>query len=957
MPSLSEIAVRGAREHNLKNVSVDIPRHRFVVITGLSGSGKSSLAFDTIYAEGQRRYLESLSAYVRQFLEQMRKPELDSIDGLSPAISIEQKQISRNPRSTVGTVTEVYDFLRLLFSRIGTPKSASSGDVLEPQSVGAMVDRILKEEEEGTRFAVLAPIVRGKKGEYQKEIAKLRADGFVRAHIDGEDVNLAAPIKLQRMKQHDISVYVDRLVVKDGIQGRLADAFQLATKMADGVAELKFYESGRKNQFVSTRFASASDGTAFPDLQPRSFSFNSPHGACPSCSGLGHHAELDPTKVIPNPDLSILEGAVAPWATKTRNWILAVFEPLADKYRFRLQTPFGELDSKIQDLILNGSGKDKLTFRAPGSRRAFKQTFEGIMPLLQEKLDEAAERDREALSEFLTRRPCSQCQGARLRPESLQVYIGGKNIAEVCDLAVPKTLEFLQQVKLTKSQKLIAEPVLKEIFARLEFLSDVGLSYLSLNRTANTLSGGEAQRIRLATQIGSNLVGVLYVLDEPSIGLHQRDNDRLIDTLKTLRDAGNSVIVVEHDEDTIKKADYVVDLGPYAGKHGGGIVFSGSPGMLEKCSESLTGRYLAGKEAVPVPSNRREGREGITLKGANLNNLRGIDSHFPLGVLTCVTGVSGSGKSSLVIDTLLPCLKSALRKEILPPIIKSIDGLERINKVIHVDQSPIGRSPRSNPATYTGLFTEIRTLFAGLPESKARGYTPSRFSFNVPGGRCEACSGDGTLRISMNFLPDVFVECEVCQGRRYNRETLEVRYRGKNISDVLSFSIEEASQFFERIPAIRIRLQTLMGVGMGYVTLGQSATTLSGGEAQRIKLSRELNRRATGKTLYILDEPTTGLHFADVKKLLEILQDLVDQGNTVIIIEHNLDVIKQADHVIDLGPEGGEGGGEILVEGTPEKVATHKSSYTGKYLKEILGLSKNKPRHRTPSQELPSDQP
>jgi len=933
-----EIIIKGAKEHNLKNVSLTIPRDKFVVITGLSGSGKSSLAFDTIYAEGQRRYLESLSAYARQFLEQMKKPDVDSIDGLSPSISIEQKNISRNPRSTVGTVTEIYDYLRLLYARVGIPHCPTCGKPIQSQTIQQIVDQIMGYPE-GTKFSVLAPLVRGKKGEYNKELLELRSQGFVRAKIDGNDVNLSQPIKLQKSLKHDISIYIDRLILKLGIEPRLADALEIATKISSGLAEIEV--SGvAENRYFSTRFACADCGTSFPELEPRSFSFNSPHGSCPACSGLGTENRFDPKLIVPDPTLSIAQGAIHPVFSEVLNWKENVFEGLATAYKFSVDTPYQKLPARVQLVLLYGSGKEEIEFKQASKKsvHSFTQKYSGVIPALQEKLD-ASEDAAEELSEYITHDACSTCNGTRLKKEMLSVLVGGKHIADFCSLNVSAAAQFLRELKLSKHHTLVATPILKEIESRLSFLANVGLNYLTLSRSAATLSGGEAQRIRLATQIGSNLVGVLYILDEPSIGLHQRDNEKLIHTLEQLRDNGNSVLVVEHDEDTILRADYVIDIGPGAGEHGGEIVFEGTPDALKKNTKSLTGRYLSHRTVVPVPETRRPANSDRTLEiiGATAHNLRNIDVKIPLGTFVCITGVSGSGKSSLIIDTLLPGLEQKLlghKNRVIAA--KGMKGLEHLDKVVHVNQSPIGRTPRSNPATYTGLFGDIRTLFAELPESKVRGYTASRFSFNVAGGRCEACSGDGNIKISMHFLPDVFVACEVCNGRRYNRETLEVLYRGKSIADVLAMTVEQAHEFFERVPSLRSKFQTLLDVGLSYVQVGQSAVTLSGGEAQRIKLAKELNRRATGRTIYVLDEPTTGLHFEDVRKLLQILQTLVAQGNTVVVIEHNLDVIKQADHIIDLGPEGGEGGGEIVFAGTPEEICRWENSYTGKYLNNLL---------------------
>lgn len=935
-----EITIKGAREHNLKNVSLHIPRNQLVVITGLSGSGKSSLAFDTIYAEGQRRYLESLSAYARQFLEQMNKPDIDSIEGLSPSISIEQKNTSRNPRSTVGTVTEIYDFLRLLYARLGEAHCYLCKKRVTSQTLSQISDQLLAMEK-GTRFSILAPIVRGKKGEYQKELQELRAQGFTRVRVDGEEISLAAPIKLKKSFKHDISVYVDRLVLKPGVETRLLEALESATKLAGGLAEVEFVEP-HSIRLYSTHFACTDCGVSFPELEPRSFSFNSSHGWCDACEGLGTESKFDPDLIIPNPKLSLSDGAVAPWAGKSKAWLSQVWEPLSEKYRFSLDVPFEKLPEKIKKLVLFGSGTEEVEFSSGKgkARSSFRQRFEGVIPILEEKLEDGVEEEAGAvLSDFLTFLPCPECLGARLRKESLSVTLNQKNISEFCTATVVEAKKNIAELKWGPSQAPVAEPVLKEIVSRLDFLENVGLTYLTLDRSGSTLSGGEFQRIRLATQIGSHLVGVLYVLDEPSIGLHQRDNQRLIKTLERLRDQGNSVLVVEHDEETIQHADYVIDIGPGAGIHGGEVVYSGSAKNLLKSKSSLTAKYLNKEIEIGVPKNRRPTKKDsvISLKNVTAHNLKGVTASFPLGAFICVSGVSGSGKSTLIIDTLLPALQRHFSGKSLSNLsLGEIMGLEQVDKAIYVDQSPIGRTPRSNPATYTGVFTEIRQLFAGLPEAKVRGYSLGRFSFNVEGGRCDACSGDGTLKISMHFLPDVFVPCEICQGRRYNRETLEVLYRGKSIADVLEMSIEEAASFFDKIPSLKTKFQTLLDVGLGYIKVGQSSVTLSGGEAQRIKLARELTKRATGRTVYILDEPTTGLHFHDVKKLVEILHRLVDQGNTVVVIEHNLDVIKQADHLIDLGPEGGLDGGRILYQGVPEGLTQIKESYTAKFLAPLL---------------------
>ncbi|MFM8268592.1 MAG: excinuclease ABC subunit UvrA [Pseudomonadota bacterium] len=927
-----EIKIKGAREHNLKDISLHIPRNQLVVITGLSGSGKSSLAFDTVYAEGQRRYLESLSAYARQFLEQMNKPDVDSIEGLSPSISIEQKNTSRNPRSTVGTVTEIYDFLRLLYARLGSAHCYSCKKPVTSQTLSQISDQLLALEK-GTRFSILAPIVRGKKGEYQKELQELRTQGFTRVRVDGEEMSLAAPIKLKKSFKHDISVYVDRLILKPGVETRLMEGLENATKLAGGLAEVEFMEPASIRLF-STHFACTDCGISFPELEPRSFSFNSSHGWCETCEGLGTESKFDPDLIVPNPKLSLKEGAIAPWAGKSKAWLSQVWDPLCEKYKFSVETSFEKLPEKTKKIILFGSGSDELEFSK------FRQRFEGVIPVLESKLEEGVEEEAGALlSDFLTYLPCPDCQGARLRKESLSVTLNQQNISQFCTATVVEAKRNISALKWGPSQAPIAEPILKEIQARLDFLQNVGLTYLTLDRSASTLSGGEFQRIRLATQIGSHLVGVLYVLDEPSIGLHQRDNQRLIKTLERLRDQGNTVLVVEHDEETIQHADYVIDIGPGAGVHGGEVVFSGPSKSLLKSKTSLTAKYLNREVEISVPEKRRPAKKeaAISLKNATAHNLKGETAIFPLGTFICVSGVSGSGKSTLIIDTLLPALQRHFSGKPLGGLsIDGISGLENVDKAIYVDQSPIGRTPRSNPATYTGVFTEIRQLFANLAEAKVRGYTLGRFSFNVEGGRCDSCSGDGTLKISMHFLPDVFVPCEICQGRRYNRETLEILYRGKSIADVLEMSIEEAASFFDKIPALKTKFQTLLDVGLGYIKVGQSSVTLSGGEAQRIKLARELTKRATGRTVYILDEPTTGLHFHDVKKLVEILHRLVDQGNTVVVIEHNLDVIKQADYLIDLGPEGGADGGRILYQGTPENLIKVSESHTGKFLAPLL---------------------
>jgi excinuclease ABC subunit A len=941
-----KIIIKQACEHNLQCIDVDIPRDRLVVITGVSGSGKSTLAFDTIYAEGQRRYVESLSAYARQFLELMDKPDVESIEGLSPAIAIEQKTTSKNPRSTVGTVTEIYDYLRLLFARAGQVHCPECGRTITTQTVEQMVDRILTLPA-GTRLLVLAPLVRGRKGEYRKELRQLQADGFARVRIDGSLYELPETPELDKQKKHTIEVVVDRLIIKDGIATRLAESLETALRLAEGLVQIESAETRSaaalsEPMLFSTRYACIDCGLSLPEIAPRTFSFNSPHGACPECTGLGTRLYFDPELVVPNPLLTLRGGALAPWSTRTGFYYLPILEALGEHYGFDLDTPYAELDSCHREILLHGSGEEQIRFYYDqgGQRVYYRRPFEGVIPNLERRLKETeSEQQRERLEEFLNDRPCPVCQGARLKPAALAVSIGGKNICEVCALSVTAAQAFFANLQLPPREAEIARRVLKEVRERLAFLAGVGLDYLTLDRTAGTLSGGEGQRIRLATQIGSSLVGVLYILDEPSIGLHQRDNRRLLDTLKRLRDLGNTVLVVEHDEETILEADHVIDMGPGAGVHGGKVVAEGPPAAIMAAPDSLTGDYLAGRRKIPLPVARRQPKGVLTVRGAAANNLRGIDVDFPLGVMTCVTGVSGSGKSTLVNDTLYRALAQYLHHaKQRPGPLTDIIGLDRLDKVIDIDQSPIGRTPRSNPATYTGVFTDIRDLFAQLPEAKLRGYGPGRFSFNVKGGRCEACQGDGLLRIEMHFLPDVYVQCEICKGARYSRETLEVRYKGKNIAEVLAMTASQAVEFLGNVPVIRRKLETLCAVGLGYITLGQSATTLSGGEAQRVKLARELGKRATGRTIYILDEPTTGLHFDDIRKLLEVLQRLVDAGNTVLIIEHNLDVIKSADYLIDLGPEGGSGGGLVVASGTPEEVADCPASHTGRYLKSCLGL-------------------
>jgi excinuclease ABC subunit A len=935
-----QIIIKGACEHNLKCIDVTIPRDQLVVITGLSGSGKSTLAFDTIYAEGQRRYVESLSAYARQFLEQMEKPDVESIEGLSPAISIEQKTTSKNPRSTVGTVTEIYDYLRLLFARIGQPHCHSCGKPITAQTVSQMVDRIMALPE-GTKLLLLAPMIRGRKGEYKKELLQLRKEGFTRVVIDGVQRELAEEIELDKKKKHDIDIVVDRLVVKDGVVRRMADSLETALHHAEGIVKVEV--AGQKQPIIfSEKLACIECGISYPEIAPRMFSFNNPYGACPDCTGLGTRMYFDAEMVVPNRDLSLREGAIAPWEKRLASpFHQMTLDCLAQFYGFDLSTPFRELDQRIQDMLFIGSGDELVSFwwdDNRGKRHSYQKPFEGVLTNLERRYRETeSEAIREELTPYMSVMPCPTCNGARLKPEALHIMVGGLNIQQVTALPIRDGQVFFDQLSLSDKDQEIARRILKEIRERLGFLVNVGLDYLSLDRTSGTLSGGEGQRIRLATQIGSSLVGVLYILDEPSIGLHQRDNDRLLTTLRHLRDIGNTVLVVEHDEDTILAADYVLDMGPGAGVHGGEVVAQGTPQEIMANPDSLTGRYLSGELSIPVPGKRRKAERSITIKGACENNLKDVDVEIPLGVMTCVTGVSGSGKSTLVIDTLHKVLSQRLyRSREKAGAYTDILGLDHLDKVINIDQSPIGRTPRSNPATYTGVFGDIRDLFANLPESKVRGYKPGRYSFNVKGGRCEACSGDGILKIEMHFLPDVYVQCDVCKGARYNRETLEVLYKGKSIADVLNLTVEQAVEFLGAIPRIKNKLKTLEEVGLGYITLGQSATTLSGGEAQRVKLSKELSKRATGRTIYILDEPTTGLHFADIAKLLDVLHRLVDAGNTIVIIEHNLDVIKTADWIVDLGPEGGDRGGELVACGTPEQVAKVTRSWTGKFLRKML---------------------
>jgi excinuclease ABC subunit A len=950
---MDKLIIKGAREHNLKNIDLELPRDKLIVVSGLSGSGKSSLAFDTIFAEGQRRYVESLSAYARQFLGRMDKPDLDYIEGLSPAISIEQKTTHRNPRSIVGTVTEIYDYYRLLYARIGVPHCPQCGREIREQPVDSIIDTIL-EKGTGDRVQLLAPVIRGKKGEHQKIIEDAKKAGFARARIDGVPVSLDEDIKLDKQKKHTIEIIVDRLVIGPDIRSRLAESVETALQTADGimlvvVQRTNVQEAGGKGvseYFFSQKNACPECGISIPELQPRLFSFNNPFGACPSCSGLGAKLEFDPDLVIPNPTLSFNEGGCVPYNPDSA-WHRSRFESLAKHFKFSLDTPFKDLPKKALNAILYGSGesidvhyenKDKTGYFDYNTR------FPGVLEDLKRRyLETQSQGIKEWLEKFMSQKPCEDCGGKRLKPEALAVTVGGAggralNIWELTSLSVTDSLKFFETVKFTKTEKKIASQILKEINARLGFMKNVGLDYLTLERKSATLSGGEAQRIRLATQIGSSLVGVLYILDEPSIGLHQRDNQRLIDTLLYLRNLGNTLIVVEHDEQTLRTADHIVDLGPGAGVHGGKVVAQGSPSEVMKVRESLTGRYLAGTLTMDIPGERRKGNGHILrLTGVSEHNLKNITVEIPLGIFTCITGVSGSGKSTLLSDVLYPALANRIyRSSHSEGAYKSLEGAEFIDKVIDIDQSPIGRTPRSNPATYVGVFSGIRDLFAGLPEAKMRGYKPGRFSFNVRGGRCENCQGDGTIRIEMNFLPDVYITCDVCHGKRFNKETLEIRYKGKNIADVLDMTIEEAAAFFSYIPHVARKMETLLSVGLGYVKLGQSALTLSGGEAQRVKLSLELSKRSTGKTLYILDEPTTGLHFADVKQLMEVIRRLADQGNTVIMIEHNLDVLLQADHLIDLGPEGGDKGGEVIVTGAPEEVAACSRSYTGTYIKAAL---------------------
>jgi len=962
VPPSNAIVVSGAREHNLKNVSLELPRDALVVITGLSGSGKSSLAFDTIYAEGQRRYVESLSAYARQFLGQMDKPDVDSIEGLSPAISIDQKTTSRNPRSTVGTVTEIYDYLRLLWSRVGHPHCANCGAPIAGQSTEQIIDQVM-ELEEGTRFMVLSPVVRGRKGEYGKLFDELRTDGFARAKVNGELRQLDEDIELDKKFKHDISVVVDRLVMRPDLRKRLADSIETAVGLADGIVEVEIVPREGDKQAAqvltfSEKFACLKCGTSMPELEPRIFSFNSPHGACERCTGLGSQMEIDPELVVPDPTLSIGEGALAPWASSASQYYGQITLALAEQYDVDLDTPWQDLPTEHRALFLDGTGGERVvvTYKNRyGRTRSYSTRFEGIVPNLERRFRETdSDTMRERIEEFMAVVPCPACKASRLRPESRAVLVGGMAIHEFTALSVRQARRWLDEVVLTETERHIARLVFREIEERLRFLEDVGIGYLSLNRAAATLSGGEAQRIRLATQIGSALVGVLYVLDEPSIGLHQRDNSKLIGTLERLRDLGNTVLVVEHDEQTMRAADHLVDMGPGAGEHGGRVVAEGTATHVEQVAESLTGQFLRGTRVVEVPAKRRKPSGRLEIRGARQNNLRSVDVKVPLGVMTCVTGVSGSGKSTLVNEVLFKAVANRLhRARQRPGAHTAVLGLDQLDKIIQVDQSPIGRTPRSNPATYTGLFDVIRDIFSKTQEARARGYKPGRFSFNVKGGRCEVCKGDGQIKIEMHFLPDVYVPCEQCHGKRYNRETLDIRFKGRTIADVLDMPVEEAVEFFKHIPKIHRRLVTLNDVGLGYIRLGQPATTLSGGEAQRVKLATELSKVATGRTLYILDEPTTGLHFADVQRLLDVLHRLVDAGNSIVVIEHNLDVIKTADSVIDMGPEGGEEGGTVVAQGTPEDVAGTPGSYTGEFLAELVTPSAPKAR-RTSAPRKPA---
>lgn len=950
---LKTISVKGAREHNLKNISVDLPRDQFVVITGLSGSGKSSLAFDTIYSEGQRRYVESLSAYARQFLEMMQKPDVDLIEGLSPAISIEQKTTSRNPRSTVGTVTEIYDYMRLLWARVGIPYSPATGLPIRSQSVSQMVDALMAMDE-GTRLYLMAPVVRGRKGEYRKELASYHASGFQRVKIDGQIYDMDGLPDLDKKKKHDISLVVDRIVIRhddDDLPSRLADSTETALKLADGLMIAEHADDATEHVY-SARFSCPVSGFSIDEIEPRLFSFNNPYGACPDCDGLGKTSHFDSQLVVPNVTKSLSDGAIAPWASGTAKYYQQTLMSLARHYGFSMVTPFDQLEDTHRDAILYGSGGETVLMEYDDGLRSYraKKPFEGVIPNLQRRMRETdSSWIREELGKYQADHPCDSCNGKRLKPEALAVKVASKDIAEISTLSIGDALEWFSSASdnMSQQENVIASRILKEIVERLTFLTNVGLSYLSLGRSSGTLSGGESQRIRLASQIGSGLTGVLYVLDEPSIGLHQRDNDRLISTLKRLRDLGNTVLVVEHDEEAILAADHVIDMGPGAGIHGGEVIAEGEPEDIVANPKSLTGQYLSGIEEIAIPDKRRKIQKTkiIKVKGASGNNLKNVSADFPLGVLTCVTGVSGGGKSTLVLETLWKTMARRLHnaREVPAPLEK-IEGLHQVDKVVDIDQSPIGRTPRSNPATYTGAFTPIREWFAGLPESRTRGYNPGRFSFNVKGGRCESCQGDGLIKIEMHFLPDVYVTCESCKGKRYNRETLEIMWRNKSIADILDMTIDDGVSFFKAVPSVRDKLVTMQRVGLGYIKIGQQATTLSGGEAQRIKLSKELSRRATGRTVYILDEPTTGLHFEDIRRLMEVLQELVEAGNTVIVIEHNLDVVKTADWIIDIGPEGGDGGGQIVATGTPEDLIKNKASITGAYLKTLMDRQADRKR-------------
>ncbi|HAR7383285.1 TPA: excinuclease ABC subunit UvrA [Staphylococcus aureus] len=937
------IVVKGARAHNLKNIDIELPKNKLIVMTGLSGSGKSSLAFDTIYAEGQRRYVESLSAYARQFLGQMDKPDVDTIEGLSPAISIDQKTTSKNPRSTVATVTEIYDYIRLLYARVGKPYCPNHHIEIESQTVQQMVDRIM-ELETRTKIQLLAPVISHRKGSHEKLIEDIGKKGYVRLRIDGEIVDVNEVPELDKNKNHTIEVVVDRLVVKEGIETRLADSIETALELSEGQLTVDVID-GEDLKF-SESHACPICGFSIGELEPRMFSFNSPFGACPTCDGLGQKLTVDVDLVVPDKDKTLNEGAIEPWIPTSSDFYPTLLKRVCEVYKINMDKPFKKLTERQRDILLYGSGDKEIEFtftQRQGGTRKRTMVFEGVVPNISRRFHESpSEYTREMMSKYMTELPCETCHGQRLSREALSVYVGGLNIGEVVEYSISQALNYYKNINLSEQDQAIANQILKEIISRLTFLNNVGLEYLTLNRASGTLSGGEAQRIRLATQIGSRLTGVLYVLDEPSIGLHQRDNDRLINTLKEMRDLGNTLIVVEHDDDTMRAADYLVDIGPGAGEHGGQIVSSGTPQKVMKDKKSLTGQYLSGKKRIEVPEYRRPASDRkISIRGARSNNLKGVDVDIPLSIMTVVTGVSGSGKSSLVNEVLYKSLAQKINKsKVKPGLYDKIEGIDQLDKIIDIDQSPIGRTPRSNPATYTGVFDDIRDVFAQTNEAKIRGYQKGRFSFNVKGGRCEACKGDGIIKIEMHFLPDVYVPCEVCDGKRYNRETLEVTYKGKNIADILEMTVEEATQFFENIPKIKRKLQTLVDVGLGYVTLGQQATTLSGGEAQRVKLASELHKRSTGKSIYILDEPTTGLHVDDISRLLKVLNRLVENGDTVVIIEHNLDVIKTADYIIDLGPEGGSGGGTIVATGTPEDIAQTKSSYTGKYLKEILERDK-----------------